>query len=178
MIDLRPAGRAEMPFVRQVYLEAFPKSERKPMPLIRRYARQGLMELLVVCQQEQMAGIAIPAIWQDTVLLDYFAMDQHRRGGGLGSQAMAALLDRYDGKNLFLEIESTEVPCDNPEQRQSRKAFYLRNGLYDTGHRLRLFGVEMEVLANNAALPFEACAGVYRQLYGPRFASRAVQLET
>ena len=174
MIELLPPAYAHMPFIREVYAEAFPKRERKPFWLIRHYMRSGRMELLSVCQDGAPVGLAVSAISDDTVLLDYFAIAASLRDQGLGGQAMAALLARYGDRQFFLEIESTELPCDNHEQCLSRKAFYLRNGLYDTGLRMRLFGVPMELLASTPDLDWPACTSIYRLLYGPAFSTHVV----
>lgn len=178
MLQLVPATKAQMPFVRRVYRSSFPLAERKPMAVIRKGVDSGLMELLVAQKDGQNVGIVITACVEGVTLLDYFAMAPDVRGGGLGSQFLRQLLMRQEGRPFFLEIESTEVPCSNQEQRLARKAFYLRNGMADTGHRICLFGVEMELLANSQDLPYSACEQLYRRLYGTRFEKRVRFLET
>ena len=174
MTEIQPASRAERPYIRQIYMEAFPREERKPFWLIRRHMRHGKMELLSVVNDGAPVGLAITATGRSVVLLDYFAIEAGRRDGGLGSAALAALLQRYEGKQFFLEIESTEIPSDNQAQRLSRKAFYLRNGLQDTGLRMSLFGVDMELLSSPAGLDWPACSSIYRLLYGPDYTDHVV----
>ncbi len=175
-MQLLPATPAHLPFVRKVYESSFPRAERKPLAVIQKNVSSGFMELLIIEQNGQPAGIAITAVSNALVLLDYFAMEEHCRGGGLGTTALRALLARYDGRDFFLEIESVEVPCDNLAQRQSRKSFYLRNGLYDTGHRIRLFGIDMEILSSSPTLLYAGCEQLYRQLYGKHYQQKVQYL--
>lgn len=177
MPEVRPVPRGQLHWVREIYNEAFPQRERKPVWMIRRYQRQGKMELLAVCEGGGAVGMAIAAVTADTVLLDYFAIEAHLRDRGLGGGALAALLQRYAGKQFFLEIESTELPSENHAQCLARKAFYLRNGLQDTGLRMDLFGVPMELLASSADLDWPACQPIYRLLYGPQYARHVVLTE-
>jgi GNAT superfamily N-acetyltransferase len=165
-----------MAFVRRVYRQSFPRSERKPMAVILQNVRRGDMELLVVMEAGQPVGIVITALTDRTVLLDYFAMEKRVRGRGLGSRALQLVLERYGNRQFFLEIESTTAPGRDQALRQRRKSFYLRNGLFDTGHRIRLFGVDMELLSASPSLPYDACAAVYARLYSGRLANHVVLL--
>ncbi len=165
------SGFGELCSVRRLYGRAFPASEKKPFWLIRKKCRDGLAEMLVI-ENGDFAGLAITALYGDYVLLDYFAVHDKKRGSGIGSEAIKLLCDRYGGKKFFLEIESTKIPSDNMKQRESRKRFYLRNGLVETGMEISLFGVRMEVLSNGCGLTYDEYTSLYRETYGDAIVKR------
>lgn len=65
----------------------------------------------------------------------YFAVREELRGKGYGQEILSAVLDNYrDSRPFIMDIESPlQTDAPNPEQRKRRHAFYLRNGLKDTG---------------------------------------------
>ncbi|MCD7817954.1 MAG: hypothetical protein LUH07_02730 [Lachnospiraceae bacterium] len=87
----------------------------------------------------------------------------------------------YSDRQLFLEIEKPEQVCttvegvdsasSNDDIRRRRKAFYLRNGMLETGIDVELFGVKMELMATMPGLTFERCEPLYRSLLGPNYRS-------
>ena len=62
-------------------------------------------------------------------------MREELRGKGYGQEILSAVLDNYrDSRPFIMDIESPlQTDAPNPEQRKRRHAFYLRNGLKDTG---------------------------------------------
>lgn len=168
-MDLYTAGSLDMKFILELYQQAFPEVERKPFSVIERKAAMGFMEILAIKEDSQRVGLAITAMEESMVLLDYFAIAEDCRGQGEGSEALMLLQALYSDKQFFLEIEEPDETAENQEQRLRRKAFYLRNGMRETRIRIKLFGVPMEILATDSSLTFEQCAKLYRALYGPMY---------
>ena len=160
-----------------LYLRAFPKSERKPFSLMVGKQSEGTMELLSIEEDHVFLGLAIFAHDKDIALLDYFAITDEMRGKGIGSRAIKALQKIYAGKRLVLEIETTKKPCSDLEMREHRKAFYLRNGLHTMDFDVNLFGVEMEVLSNADHLNFDEYLNVYKNACGLKFADKIHQIQ-
>lgn len=168
-MDISTAGSLDKNFILDLYQEAFPEQERKPFSLIERKAAMGEMELLLIREEKKRIGFAIVAYGERLVLLDYFAISPRWRGQGYGSAALELIRELYSDRPLFLEIEKP-LMTENvkaPDIRQRRKAFYLRNGMLETGVNVELFGVKMELLATVPGLTFEACEPLYRSLLGP-----------
>ncbi len=147
--------------LKALYTSAFPKYERKPFWMIERKKKEGVMETLVIEEEGEFAGLAISILFEDVILLDYFAIEPKFRSKGLGGRALQAVRDRYEDRRFLLEIERTDVKCDNVEQRIRRKKFYLRNGLTETGVKVLLFDVPMEILSDGSPYSF----GEYQRLY-------------
>ena len=169
---VKATDEKRLKLIEDLYMRAFPKSERKPFKLMIQKQAEGTMELLSIEEENAFLGLAIFAHDKDIALLDYFAISDDLRGQGIGSRAIKALQKIYAGKRFVLEIETTKKPCDDLEMRQHRKAFYLRNGLHTMDFDVNLFGVEMEVLSNGEYLNFDEYLDVYKNACGLKFADK------
>ena len=105
---IKATDRLRLNTIEKLYLEAFPKSERKPFDLMLRKQTEGKMEILSIEEENAFLGLAILAFDKDIVLLDYFAISPDFRGQGVGSRAIQALQKIYRGKRFVLEIETTK----------------------------------------------------------------------
>lgn len=94
--------------IRLLYRQAFPRYERKPFAIIRRMFREGRTDVWMAFQQGRFAGMAATINGGDAILLDYFAVQRALRGQGVGSAFLQALLEKYAGKGLFVEIEAAD----------------------------------------------------------------------
>ncbi len=168
-MDLCTAGSLDKNFILDLYMRAFPEAERKPFSEIERKAAMGEMEILLIREEGRRAGMAITALQEDLVLLDYFAISDLFRGRGIGSDALQLLMALYSDSQFFLEIEKPDEMAENQQERLRRKAFYLRNGMLETGILIELFGIEMELLATKPGLTYERCEKMYRSLMGPMY---------
>ena len=176
-MDVSTAGSLDMPFILDLYQSAFPKEERKPFSLIERKAAMGSMEILVIREGRKRCGLAITAVSQEIVLLDYFAITKESRGQGIGSDALLLLRELYGGHQFFLEIEEIREDQPGAADRIRRKEFYLRNGMLETGIHVSLFGVGLELLATQPGLEYAQCETLYRELLGPAYRNMVKQVE-
>lgn len=161
MILRRAKSHGDYKQIKQLYLRAFPKCEQKPFWLIRYKTHKKTADIWVIEEGDEFVGLAITMNGMDLTLLDYFAIEEAKRNGGSGSQALALLQDKYGDNRLFLEIERTDVDADNIEERKRRKNFYLRNNMKEMHVNATLFGVPMELLGYHCDVSFEE----YQQLY-------------
>lgn len=160
----------------RLYRSAFPRNERKPVGMILSMCKAGTAEVLSIVDGGRFCGLAITVLYKDMVLLDYFAVKSSSRGQGLGSKAIKIIGERYSDKRLFLEIESPDDSAPNNSERVRRKAFYLRNGLAETGVFVKLFGVNMELLTFDCGISFEDYHSLYRFALGKPLADKNVVL--
>ena len=162
--------------IRLLYRQAFPRYERKPFAIIRRMFREGRTDVWMAFQQGRFAGMAATINGGDAILLDYFAVQRALRGQGVGSVFLQALLEKYAGKGLFVEIEAADR--DDPDgSKVRRKAFYLRNGLEDMHVVAILFSVRMELLGRGCAFDFDGYRAFYHDHYNPWAAQHVVRPE-
>lgn len=165
-MKIKKPTKEQLKLLKKLYLNSFPKYERKPFSLMRIWEKLGKMEILCICNDTDFGGLVITVLYGDLVLIDYFAVSEEIRGTGIGSQAIDLIRERYKGKRIFLEIESTLKPCDDLIIRKRRKSFYLRNGLTECGISVMLFGVEMELLAFDKSVTYEEYYELYNNLGG------------
>ena len=173
----KPKGPADWLRLYRLYREAFPASERKPFGIIVKMHRQGNTDVWSVERDGRFAGLAATVNGDGLVLLDYFAVERHLRGQGVGTAAMAALQSQYRDRGLFVEIERTRTPSQNQSERLRRKQFYLTAGMAELGTEANVFGVDMELLGSRCRLDFEGYRAFYRDNYGPWAAERITPVE-
>ena len=148
-----------------LYRSAFPAAERTPFSMIRRMYRLGKSDVWCLQQVSRFAGLDLTINVQDTILLDYFAVEKQLRSHGIGAAALKLLRQKYAGKGLFIEIESTFEGIPEQPRRLRRKQFYLRCGAVPMGVMVRLFGIKMELLGWDCQLDFPQYQAFYRDNY-------------
>lgn len=129
------SGNADNVELRRLYETAFPVQEQIPY--------DDLIHLLDVTDIDYTAFYDDKAFVGLTMVLRlpkynwwwYFAVREELRGKGFGQKILSCILDKYrEGRPFIMDIESPLQPdAPNPEQRRRRHAFYLRNGMKDTG---------------------------------------------
>ena len=169
---IKEAAKEQLEWIYELYMETFPENERKPFQLMKEKTKEGKMEMLAIEEEGGLVGLAITILYQDMVLLDYFAMHPNNRGKGLGGEAIEQLKKRYQNKRLFLEIETLDEKADNYNERVRRKAFYLSHGLTEAKINVLLFGVEMEILTVQCQMTYEEYKSVYISTFGETFEDR------
>ena len=167
-MELRTASREEIKNIKKLYREAFPAQEQKPFFLLKALHRKGKAEILYLWDGD-FRGLAITLLFKDLVLLDYFAVSEGERGKGYGSAAIAAILERYRGKRVLIEIESPDDHAENNAQRLQRRRFYLRNGFTDLALPVCVYGTDFELLANQCSVTYDEYVSIYRFTIGKYF---------
>ena len=165
----RPKGAIQMLKIRMLYREAFPKCERKPFSIIKAMTKKGKTDMWYFEDEGGFAGLCTTINGPDTILIDYLAVARKRRGTGVGSRMLQALLEHYKDFGVFLEIEELDDNAENSKERIRRREFYLRQGLVPMNTYANLFGVNMELLGVNCQLSFDEYRDFYLNNYG-RFA--------
>lgn len=155
----------------RLYQSAFPPSEKKPFSMIVSMCKRGKTDVWYCEDSGKFVGLVTTINGSDKILLDYLAVNQKRRGQGLGSSILQEMRRIYAGKGVFLEIEIVDENADNYEERKHRKKFYLANGMMEMGVYVELFGVGMELLGYDCSLTFEEYRDFYRNHYSEWAAS-------
>lgn len=166
MLEIKSINPEHKKAFKALYRSSFPDSERKPYYLMKYWQMCGKMELYELSDGDKFCGLFITVICGELVLVDYLAVCPEMRGRGVGSKALELAREKYRGKRLFLEIETTEKACEDLELRLKRKNFYLKNGLSPCGFSVNLFGVEMEILAFDKKITYDEYMKLYRYMAG------------
>lgn len=161
--------------LKKLYKTAFPRNERKPLFLIKRMKKKGCADIWVLENNDEFVGLAMTMQTKDTVLLDYFAIETDKRNCGYGKQSLEILQDIYKSYRFILEIERPDIESENQRDRKRRKDFYLSNGMQELDVKIKLFGVEMELLGKNCELSFSEYKNLYIQCLGKKIAANVKQ---
>lgn len=155
--------------VRKLYEEAFPESEKKPWNVMENLVEQGKMEIFAIEKEDEFIGLAINLIEGETVLLDYFAIAPEKRNCGYGGKCIRTLLEKFHDKKYIFEIEMQDENAENAEDRKRRKAFYLRNGLKETGLFANVYQVDFEMLTPDGSLSYEQYTEFLESVLGQKY---------
>lgn len=68
------------------------------------------------------------------------------------------------------------MKAPNQEERIRRKQFYLKNGMQETGLKVCLFGVPMEILTDGSVITYEEYHEIYQDIAGMVFARKVMRL--
>lgn len=127
-------------------LEAFPPEEYlSPRKMIHMSKDDGF-DFLALYEEEVFAGFMTVMTYKQLSYLFFLAVDRKNRSKGLGTEAIKLLKARYPNKTQVVDMEMLDDHAENREQRERRRAFYLRNGYRATGQYLSYLGVDYEVL--------------------------------
>ena len=169
LIDLltfaAPKGFRQWADIYKLYQKAFPASEKKPFSMIVNMYRKGTTDVWRFTRDGKFAGLIITINGEKHILLDYLAVEESQRGTGIGSEILQRMRKHYDGKGVFLEIESVYEDCDNKAQRIRRKHFYEKCGMTSMEVFAWLFGVKMELMGFDCHLTFDEYHAFYRDNY-------------
>mgnify|MGYP003312168294 CR=1 FL=1 len=160
-----PRGLRQWAEVYRLYQRAFPRSEKKPFSMIRSMHKKGTSDVWRFERNGRFAGIIITINGEKNILLDYLAVDEKQRGTGIGSEILQQMKNHYEGKGVFLEIESVYEECGNKAERIRRKHFYEKCGMKSMEVFVWLFGVKMELMSFGCKMTFEEYHAFYRDNY-------------
>ena len=85
-------------------------------------------------------------------------------GKELTPETLGALLAHFENKKYIFEIETQDEQADNAEERRRRKAFYLRNGLKETGLSANVYHTDFEILTPDGELSFQEYVDFLREV--------------
>ena len=140
---------------RQVYRDwmtrQFPKDELKSLSAIETTVRKGLYEAWGMWDGEELVAYAMLGYRNrgSLVLLDYYGVRPELRHSGYGGAFLKRLREVYAGWEAIVIESETPESIEDPEERETavrRLGFYSRNGCTDSGLKVRLFGVEFNIL--------------------------------
>ena len=113
--------------VEPIYVSALPACERKPVSWLRSLPGRADYRLLLAEAAGAVVGFAVlfvPTGPADAALLEYMAVAESARGGGVGGRLLAEAL-RAAGRPVLIEVQSADADAGR------RRAFYRRHGCRD-----------------------------------------------
>lgn len=165
-LNVLKEGAAYKEQVYALYETAFPKEEQKPLSCMEKWAEEGKAELLAVVEDEEFIGLVMNMFSSVAAVLDYFAIAPEKRSGGYGGRAVRGLVERFQGQKYVFEIEKQDELAENAEDRKRRKAFYLRNGLKETGLFVHAYDTDFEILTPDGEITYKQYEDMLKEMLG------------
>lgn len=147
--------RDEWSKVKEIYLEAFPKRERKPFFNLKHSVKKGKVKIFTAKDEGETIGFIAAIPYKDMVMIDYLAVSQKIRSKGTGSKLINEACKYFDDKKIVLLIEKPDEKAENAEQRVARKRFYNKNGFENTDFNMDGTSGEMEILTKGGTISRE-----------------------
>lgn len=159
----------QWPEIKEIYMEAFPKRERKPYFILRHSVRKKKAVVMTASEGNQLFGFVVLIPYKDMVMVDYLAVSSKIRGRGTGSYIMENVCRRYKDKKVVLLIERLEDLSENREQRIARRRFYLKNGFTSSHIFITGAGGNMEIMNCGGSLSPEEYISLQKYTLGSLF---------
>ncbi len=132
--------------VKSIYLEAFPKSERKPFFTVRHSVKKGKAKLFTASENNALLGFVMVIPYKNFVMVDYLAVSNKVRSKGTGSLLMQEMCRRFKDRKIALLIEQLDETAENSAQRIARRNFYLKNGFTSSNIFIEGTSGKMEIM--------------------------------
>lgn len=158
--------------IEEIYEEAFPPVERLPFSVLKTASDEGKMHIIAFTDGDDLLAFGAVGYNETLACLEYFAVNGKRRGQGIGSEVLQILHRRYGDRRLILFAETPDENADNNAQRLSRKAFYHRNGLNETGLKADLYGTRMDLLVFDKPALIEEYIALYKHFVGEEISAK------
>ena len=145
-MDILNANPKPWKEIKEIYIEAFPKSERKPFFTVRRSVNKGKALLLTAMENEALRGFVLVIPYKNMVMVDYLAVSSKTRSRGTGSKIMQDVCRFFPGNKIDLLIERPDDTAENKDQRIARRRFYFQNGFTSSNIYITGRSGNMEIL--------------------------------
>lgn len=120
-LSVTAIGDPCLPFVKDLYFNAFPENERRDWnELLAMIGSVREMQLQLIELEGEVIGFMVIWILDDWLFVEHFAISPEHRGKKYGEEVMGDLIDN----KLILEVEP---PVSDDARRRIR--FYEKNGL-------------------------------------------------
>ena len=145
-MEFKTVTEQQWPKIKEIYMEAFPKRERKPYFTLRHSVKKKKAVVMTTVEKEQLLGFTVLIPYKDMVMVDYLAVSSKIRSKGTGSYILQNVCREYADKKIVLLIECLDIAAENRDQRAARRKFYLKNGFSSSGLFITGTSGEMEIL--------------------------------
>lgn len=145
-IEILNANQKPWKEIREIYMEAFPKAERKPFSAVRHSVNKGKAQILTAMENGRVLGFVVVIPYKNMVMVDYLAVSSKIRSRGTGSKILQEVCGRFSDQKIVLLIERLDDTAENKEQRIARRRFYFKNGFTSSDIYIAGRSGDMEIL--------------------------------
>lgn len=151
----------------ELYLTAFPESQRVPILVLQELVDCEVGQALVFLDGDIFVGAAFAVFDEETYYLMFFAIDSRHRSKGYGHTALNELDRHMPDRRILLEMEHIDPAAPNNAQRIARERFYLRNGFNYTDFASEEDGELFDVLVRGQSITQDGMLDFLMKIVGP-----------
>lgn len=118
--------------VQRIYIKSFPLFERVSLEPFFNSVSDGV-EIFALSDEEDVVAFFCTLRKDKYYYLFYLAVDEDKRGKGIGSDILSAVIKNARGATVFLDCEGIYPGCKDRAARVKRLCFYHRNGFKEIG---------------------------------------------
>lgn len=137
----------------RVNKESFPENEYVPLSDLLTAVENGDMDMLGIYNDDVFSGFLMVRKWTSFIYVCFFAVKEEFRSMGIGTAALRAVRDYYNGLDLTVDYEAPDENCKNNSQRLRRREFYRKCGFHITGWYQYYMECEFEIASTQ--FPFD-----------------------
>ncbi|OUP76715.1 hypothetical protein B5F08_10200 [Anaeromassilibacillus sp. An172] len=150
-MEIRELNKADIEFIYKNRMENdFPPEEIRPWDMFERSFSMGLYTGYGLYENEKLLSYATFTFSNnnDTILLDYYAVDSSLRGKGIGANFLSELSKKLQDKLILLEVENPKFSKndDDLSVRTRRINFYKRCGAYLSNTTSKVFEADFAIM--------------------------------
>lgn len=146
LTPLTPA-HPDLPRAMALMARSFPENERLPAAFLLDPG-DGSRDFLAIREGETLCGFLSLLSWRDITHIMFFAVEEDRRGQGIGARALHLLRERRPHARIIADVEADSPAAPNHAQRLRRRQFYLRCGYAPTGIHYAWRGDSWDILSS------------------------------
>lgn len=142
-----------------IYLEAFPKSERYEISTLQKWENKFLKPYFIKENSEIIAICVFIENKESTYIL-YLAVKKEFRNKGIGTKILDIIKEHYSTNPIIFSIEDPSSSLIASK----RYNFYLSKGFFDTNFYYKWYSTKLLVLSNQ-----ELDVNKFKETYGKLF---------
>ncbi len=155
----------------------FAADEVKPYSRIYDMYCTGIYSAYGLYSVEELLGYAFFVVLDDAVLLDYFAVVKGKRASGFGGSFLSMLKAELSDVHFVLESEYVPSAKSDADRatRIRRINFYKNNGMFETGVRASVFGVDYSIFVEKPmedSVVRDILGKIYHSMFFPDFSDK------
>ena len=165
-MDVLNANQKPWKEIKEIYMEAFPKAERKPFSAVRHFVNKGKAQILTAMKNGRVLGFVVVIPYKNMVMVDYLAVSSRIRSRGTGSKILQEICRRFPDQKIVLLIERLDDTAENKDQRIARRKFYFKNGFTSSNIYITGRSGNMEVLNFGGTVSVQEYMGLQQYALG------------
>lgn len=182
----------ELKFEERIYvydnylINDFHESEVKPFDMIEKLVEKDKYKCFGFYEDKELLGYAYFVITNNTILMDYLAVNSKYRCRGLGSKFITMIKDKFSNNysELLAEVENPKYGVDKNDRcnRERRISFYIKNSFQQSNietsvleDQYKIIKLKLNVKLDDIEIKREI-SNVYQTIFSEEFFNKHISI--